>query len=557
MKDKTIEPRAKTDDGFRVYCAFDELVKLDDIKPNPANPNKHPEAQIQMLAEIIQKNGWRAPITISKQSGFVVKGHARRLAGIAAGGQYAPVEYQDYDTEADEYADLVADNRIAELAVLDKEAIEDILRKLDEQGYPVELTGFTPEQVAEMLAEKDEDAEVEAARLTLQDKFIISPFTIMDARGGVWSARKQAWRKLGIKSEIGRGNDDDNTSGGLTFARSSQPLSTYTAKEEYEKKIGKKLSWEEFSTLFPEEMQQNGTSTFDPVLCEVGYRWFCPSGGSIIDPFAGGSVRGIVAALTGRQYTGVDLSERQIEANEANWKEIDHTSILPQEQAAKVYDPRWICGDSLNIDKLVDGKFDLLFTCPPYADLEVYSDKPEDISNKKYPEFLELYRAIIKKATAKLKDNSFAVCVVGDVRGEDGFYYNFVSDTIQAFQDAGMRLYNEAILVMAYGSLPIRVSKQFANSRKLGKAHQNILIFNNGNPAQSAAFDTGDEEQHDKDIKDYLDRNSGQLGQEHEKVLVFAKGDPKETSERIGVPDTPEDAGARDNAFLINELINS
>src|SRR5690242_12336191 len=60
---------------------------------------------------------------------------------------------------------------------------------------------------------------------------------------------------------------------------------------------------------------QSGTSIFDPVLCELAYRWFCPPDGLILDPFAGGSVRGIVASKLGRRYIGIDLSARQIEAN--------------------------------------------------------------------------------------------------------------------------------------------------------------------------------------------------------------------------------------------------
>lgn len=83
-----------------------------------------------------------------------------------------------------------------------------------------------------------------------------------------------------------------------------------------------------------------------------------------------------------------------------------------------------------------------------------------------------------------LKDNRFACFVVGDIRDKQGFYLNFVSDTIKAFQDAGMTLYNEAILINVLGSLPIRVGKQFNNYRKLGKTHQNVLVFYKGDVKQ-------------------------------------------------------------------------
>jgi len=99
-----------------------------------------------------------------------------------------------------------------------------------------------------------------------------------------------------------------------------------------------------------------------------------------------------------------------------------------------------------------------------------------------YEDFIKAYRSIIAKCVAMLKDNRFACFVVGDIRDKQGYYRNFVSDTISAFEDAGMRLYNEAILVTAVGSLPIRVGRAFQSNRKLGKTHQNVLIFYKGNP---------------------------------------------------------------------------
>lgn len=556
------KPRATTPDGFNVYCTFDEIVDIETLKPNPENPNKHPEAQIALLANAITKNGWRNNITISRRSGYIVKGHARREAAAHAGAKYVPVEWQEYESASAEMADLVADNRIAELAVLDEEQIVNILAELDAntEGIDPEITGYTAEQIREMVekakAKKDTEAEKEAARLNLQQKFLISPFTIMDARSGFWAERKKAWKALGIRSEIGRGADDGKTEHGLTFARSSQPPAVYNAKNAYEAKLGKKISWEEFAELFPEAMQQGGTSIFDPVLCEVAYRWFCPQGGSVIDPFAGGSVRGIVAALTGRQYTGVDLSGRQIEANIENWEEISHESVLAEGGGGhNVPPPRWINGDSTHIQELVPGQYDLLFTCPPYADLEVYSDKPEDLSNKDYPEFLALYRTIIERAAAMLKPDSFACIVVGDIRDAKGFYRNFISDTIAAFQDAGLKLYNEAILIMAFGSLPIRAGKQFTNSRKLGKSHQNILVFCNGDPAQSAAFKQEPPAELEQDNNAFLFAGTGKLAQEHQKVLVFAKGNPTTAADAIGTAETAEDLESMDNSELLRELL--
>jgi hypothetical protein len=144
--------------------------------------------------------------------------------------------------------------------------------------------------------------------------------------------------------------------------------------------------------------------------------------------------------------------------------------------------PRWITGNSLELDTLLpDDTFDLVFTCPPYYDLEIYSDDDNDLSNyDSYESFIADYRAIIAASIARLNDNRFAAVVVGDIRDKRGVYRNFVSDTIAAFQDAGALLYNEAILVTSVGSLPIRVGKQFTAGRKLGKTHQNVQVFIKG-----------------------------------------------------------------------------
>ena len=133
-----------------------------------------------------------------------------------------------------------------------------------------------------------------------------------------------------------------------------------------------------------------------------------------------------------------------------------------------------------------DKNVDLIFSCPPYADLEVYSDDPCDLSVMEHQEFLAAYRDIIGLACAQLADDRFACFVVGDVRDPKGFYRNLPGPTVAAFEAAGLRLYNECILVTAVGSLPIRVRRQFEVSRKLGKTHQNVLVFCKGDPRAAA-----------------------------------------------------------------------
>lgn len=128
------------------------------------------------------------------------------------------------------------------------------------------------------------------------------------------------------------------------------------------------------------------------------------------------------------------------------------------------------------------GEYDFLFTCPPYADLEVYSDLPEDISNMPYDDFLTAYKKIIAESVKMLKNDRFAVIVVGDVRDKKGFYRDFLGDTKTAFKECGAQLYNELILKNVAGTGAVRADKVFSNGRKVIKIHQNVLVFYKGNP---------------------------------------------------------------------------
>lgn len=275
-------------------------------------------------------------------------------------------------------------------------------------------------------------------------------------------------------------------SGGLIL-KNVQAADTnfYRKKTLAEKELGRKLSDQEFLDGIYEPGVTGsagcatGTSIFDPVLCELAYRWLCPRGGLILDPFAGGSVRGVVASRLGRRYLGVDLRGEQVEANR------EQAAIICAEEAHPT--PEWIKGDSLGILDLVgaDVEADFLFSCPPYGDLEVYSDDPADLSQMEAEIFDDTHATIIERAAMRLKDNRFACWVVGDYRRKDGSLANFPAKTVAAFEQAGLKFYNEAVLVTAVGSLPIRAGRAFATTRKLGKTHQNVLIFIKGDPRKA------------------------------------------------------------------------
>ena len=169
-----------------------------------------------------------------------------------------------------------------------------------------------------------------------------------------------------------------------------------------------------------------------------------------------------------------DLRQEQIEANRIQADEIGTNPI-----------PEWVCGDSMDtLEGAPDS--DLIFSCPPYGDLEVYSDNPSDLSNMEWHTFVANYKRIIMRSCRKLKENRFACFVVGDFRDKRGFYRDFVSTTISGFKESGLELYNEAILVTSVGSASMRVTKQFKSGRKFAKTHQNVLVFCKGDWRKAA-----------------------------------------------------------------------
>ena len=263
---------------------------------------------------------------------------------------------------------------------------------------------------------------------------MIKPFSILDTRSKEWQERKRWWiNTYNIQSELGR----ENTQSRARF-------------------------WED-----------NTVSIFDATLCEKMYEWFCPKEGRVLDPFAGGSVRGIVATEMGYIYNGIDLSDEQIDAN--------------KKQSSK---PVWTQGDSeWVIDTIQDKSQDFVFTCPPYYDLEKYTDDPADLSNMDEDSFDKKYFSIVKKATTKLKDNRFFAIVVSEVREQSltgnykiGKYKGLVWKTIRACEEAGLHFYNDMILFNSQHQASRVVDTYFERNRKVASVHQNILVFVKGNP---------------------------------------------------------------------------
>lgn len=286
----------------------------------------------------------------------------------------------------------------------------------------------------------------------LADRYTVPPFSVFDRRQGEWQDRRRRWLSLGIASELGRPtNLLDLGEGGCV------------------------------------QTINGGTSVFDPVLCEIVYRWYARTGCTVLDPFAGGSVRGIVAGVLERDYIGIDLRIEQVEENRAQL-----AALRPGWRPTTA--PQWRVGDATNLDGALawDEEFDLVFSCPPYADLEVYSDHPRDISTWPYAEFLAGHTKAIRDAVGRLRRHRYAVWVIGDVRdAETGYYRGLPQATIAAFEAAGCGLLNECVIVDPAGTAPIRAARYHNSGRKTVRLHQVLYVFVKGDARRAADWAEG------------------------------------------------------------------
>jgi DNA modification methylase len=274
----------------------------------------------------------------------------------------------------------------------------------------------------------------QVAKRSMRDYFLVPPFSVLNTMDGKWQARKKQWQELI--------NDEGQARAGV-LAKEGSMLAD----------IG-------------------SSSILDAVLAELMVRWFTLEGWAAFDPFAGDTVFGFVCGYLGRPFTGIELRKEQADFNQAACNAHGLPCLYHTDTS-----------ENMNAHVL-DGTQDFMFTCPPYADLEVYSDDPKDLSTMPHTEFFTVYRRILQNTYLKLKPNRFAVVVTSDVRGKDGAYIRLANQTIDLMVDTGFKLYNELILVNSVGTLALRSAKSMNASRKVGRQHQNVLVFYKGDTAQ-------------------------------------------------------------------------
>ena len=420
-----------------------QQIAIGALIPYAKNSRTHSDEQVAQIAASITEFGWTNPVLVDEKK-TIIAGHGRVLAAAQLGIKKVPCIELSGLTETQRRAYVLADNRLALNAGWDTETLKLELIDLNEDGFDLSLLGFDDDELADFLPDGGGGGDGTGS---LADKFGIPPFSILNAREGWWQDRKRSWN-----ATIGDGGESRES----------------TLYKEQEGEFGGQL-----------QEINSGVSILDPVLAELIVRWFGKEGGLAVDPFAGDTVFGFVAGSCGMTFEGIELRAEQSALNQARCDR----GKLPC---------TYHTDTSENMDAYFkDGKADLVFSCPPYADLEVYSEDPKDLSVMPHGKFFKTLEAILGNTYAKLKDNRFAVVVVGEVRGKDGTYIGLVPRTIAAMQKAGYKFYNEMILVTAVGTARIRAGRHMVTSRKICKTHQNVLVFVKGS-GKKAAEDMGD-----------------------------------------------------------------
>ena len=466
-----------------------ELWPVNRLVAYEFNAKTHPDEQIDQIAASIAEFGFNAPILVDESDGTIIAGHGRLMAAHRLGLKEVPVIPLGHMSEAQRRAYILADNKISENGGWDEALLAHELAAIAAAGeFDLSLTGFDEDEMAEFvgseLAGPADAGDVEPPEF-LTDRFGVPPFSILDARQGYWQERKRKWRAL-IGDE---GESRDNT----LFKVDGRP-----------DEVSRKLC--EVGTV----------SILDPVLAEIMLRWFCPSGGSAFDTFAGDTVFGYVAARLGHQFTGIELRQEQADLNNAR-------------TAGAGLPARYICDDGQNVlDHIEPESQDFFFSCPPYFDLEVYSDDPRDASNQSYDGFRSILANAFAGAAKALKPNRFACVVMSNVRDGRGFYHDICGDIREIMRENGLHIYNELILINAVGTASMRAAGYMRN-RKVARTHQNVLLFYKGQ--------SGDEI-YMRDGFDLLDKL--QTVQFHDDVLIFYKGDPAKIKNHFGEVDTDD-----------------
>lgn len=413
-----------------------QMMSVESVKPYVNNPRNN-DGGVDAVANSIKEFGWQQPIVVDKDN-IIIVGHTRLLAAKKLKLKQVPVVVADSLTPEQVKAYRLADNKTNELTDWDEDLLDEELTSI----IDLDMTdfGFTPFDL-------DGQQKPEKKPNQLNNDFVVPPFSVIDLGAKTVLDRKRLWTNI-IKD---RGIERDATVYANSFKEAKGYQNNYSMPE---------------------------VSIMNPVVCEIINRWFLPNDGNkcnTFDCFAGDTEFGFVSSYLGNHFTGIELRQKQADFNQSR---VDDYKL----------DAHYICDDGQKVGQHLDEESqDLLFSCPPYFDLEKYSDNPNDASNQDtYEDFIKILDNAFSAACKCLKNNRFACIVVGNIRDKNGFYYSFVDDIVKIFKNSGLHFYNDIILKTPNGTAPFR-ARNTMKYRKVVKTHQNLLVFYKGDDFKNLA----------------------------------------------------------------------
>ncbi len=418
------------------------------LKPHPKNARVHNEKNIKGIMSSLESFGQMTPIVVWSKRNYVIKGCGTLLAAKRLGWKHINIVRADSLSSDDALKYSIADNKTTDDSEFDKNMLEHIMKSMSDKGIDLSDTGFCDYEIEPLLchAKVDENniTNPPDKNNTLAKQFGAPPFSVFDSKQGYWAEGKRKWdEKYSLHSEAGREHMP------CTIRNPS-----YLQKGSATK----------------------GGSVFDPYLTEIIYRWYSKEGDTILDPFAGGITRGLVAAAMGRNYYGIDLSKKQVDAN------IDKMSLVKKSHKMSG-NVKWIVGDAVDAHKLLPKNFnaDLVFSCPPYYNLEKYSNNAKDFSNlSSYQDFIDGMCSVFTFCKRLLRKNGYMIFVIGDVFDrKNKRYYGVEADFVNIGFEVGLNLIDSVVYLTPIGSAPMRSSCLFKRSDKLTRVHQMVYIFKN------------------------------------------------------------------------------
>lgn len=428
---------------MKINMAKEKICSIYELKYDEHNFNKHTDEGLKLLEKSVEQNKFGRSILVDKDNNIIAGNGIVETARKLGKTKIRVVETSGEELVVVKRNDLHIDSKEGrELALADNATSAVNLQWNEEElAFAKENWGVHPDDWGVDVDWDKKDIETPKP-LKLHDVYIVPPLSVLDTRKGYWQERKKIWKnligdegetRLNAKNSINRGDNWDN-----------KPY---------------------------KNIPRNNVSILDPVMAELSCRWFGVDKGNCFDPFAGDSVFGFVSSYIGMNFTGIELREEQAKVNN------ERTSGLPA---------RYICDDSRNILSHIEkNSQDFMFSCPPYFNLEVYSDDKRDISTSaSYEDFINDIECIFSKSIECLKDNRFAVVIVGDVRDKKtGRYYCFPDDIKNIFAKNGMVLYNDIVLLQQIGQAVLRANAYMRN-RKVVKVHENVLVFYKGKTSE-------------------------------------------------------------------------